>query len=202
MAKAKAITPGDVYGRLTILQQAERSGTPGDNHRRVIAQCECGEIRNIMFSLLVTGKTVSCGCYRKIKGITHGRSKNDVTYRIYRDMLRRCNNPNYREFHLYGGRGIKVCERWSTFENFLADMGERPPGMSLERDRVNEGYGPDNCRWATDFEQANNKRNNVFLEYQGKRLSIAQWSRETGIKAATLYFRHSSGWPPERTLTQ
>lgn len=206
MAKAKPITPGDVYGRLTIIRQADRSETPGDNHRRVVAQCSCGEVRNIMFSLLATGKTVSCGCYRRTRNITHGHTvgkKDSRTYRIYRDMLTRCNNPNYREYHLYGGRGIKVCDRWlESFENFLSDMGERPAGMSLERERVNEGYGPGNCKWADDFEQANNKRNNVFLEFNGKRMTIPQWARELGKEAGTLYARHYAGWPPEKILTR
>lgn len=201
MAKPKPTTPGDIYGRLTILRQAERSETQGDNHRRVIAQCECGEVRNIMFSLLITGKTVSCGCYRRTMNITHGLT-GTRTYAIYRDMLTRCNNPNYREYHLYGGRGIKVCVRWTeSFENFLADMGQPPDErMTLERERVNEGYGPGNCKWATQLEQANNKRNNVFIELNGRRMTIPQWSRETGIKSGTLHFRRRKGWPPERIL--
>lgn len=116
-------------------------------------------------------------------------------------MLTRCNNPSYREYHLYGGRGIKVCERWlESFDNFLEDMGERPPGMTIERKRVNEGYSPDNCKWATIEEQANNKRNNVVIEHAGRRLTIAQWARELNLKAGTLYFRHSKGWPPDRVL--
>lgn len=199
MASKYPITPGEVFGRLTIIGEAPKHGL--DVHRRVYARCECGTERDIMFSLLVTGKTVSCGCYRKTKNITHGRSQSR-TYRIYRDMLTRCNNPHYKEYHLYGGRGIKVCDRWQgSFDNFLSDMGERPKGMSLDR-IDNEGhYTPENCHWATGFEQANNKRNNVILEYHGRRQTAPQWARELGISVRNIYSRRRSGWSDERILS-
>jgi hypothetical protein len=174
----------------------------------VEAQCDCGALTRVTLNNLRSGHTASCGCLRSEVGdkiATHGHARKsgvNRTYAIYRDMRTRCENPKYREFHLYGGRGITVCERWKNgYEFFLADMGERPTGMSLERKRVNEGYSPDNCKWATDEEQANNKRNNVFIEFEGRRMTIAQWSRELGLKAGTVYFRHSKGWPPERILS-
>jgi len=87
-----------------------------------------------------------------------------------------------------------------SYENFLDDMGERPEGMTLERERVNEGYGPGNCKWATQIEQANNKRNNVVIVLDGKSMTIAQWARELNLNPFRLYYRHSRGWPPERIL--
>jgi hypothetical protein len=136
---------------------------------------------------------------------THGHAQKgniNRTYSIYRDMRTRCENPNYKEFHLYGGRGIKVCDRWASYENFLADMGERPIGMSIERKDVNGNYSADNCIWANNEVQANNKRNSVLLDYQGKVQTVAQWARELGILDKTIYFRLSKGWATEKALSQ
>lgn len=194
---------GQRFGKLVVLGKAG-SHSSG---RMVAAQCDCGNFTVANINNMRNGHTKSCGCMKAAGGersVKHGHSRKkgfNRTYSIYRDMRTRCENPKYREFHLYGGRGITVCERWRQgYEFFLADMGERPPGMSLERERVNEGYSPDNCKWATDEEQANNKRNNVVIEYNGKRLTIAQWSRELNVKAGTLYHRASKGWPPEKIL--
>lgn len=203
MTKKHPITPGEVFGRLTIIGPAPKN--PGDVHRRVFARCECGEIRNIMFSLIVTGKTVSCGCYRRAARITHGharKNRQNSTYACYRDMLTRCTNPNYKEYHLYGGRGINVCNRWrESYQNFLSDMGERPEGMTLERKDYNGDYAPENCRWASVIDQANNKRNNVILEYKGRTQTAAQWARELNISVWNIYSRKRLGWSDEKILT-
>jgi hypothetical protein len=199
------IPVGERFGRLVIARDVERRT---GNHRLVEAKCDCGKVAIVSINNLRSGHTSSCGCAKSDIGeklATHGHTRKGAfnrTYSIYRDMRTRCENPKYREFHLYGGRGITVCERWQQgYEFFLADMGERPPGMSLERERVNEGYSPDNCKWATDEEQANNKRNNVVIEHNGKRMTIAQWARELNVKASMLYHRASQGWPPERILS-
>lgn len=123
---------------------------------------------------------------------THGYT-GTTTHAIWVQMRRRCQNPKCGNYSRYGGRGIRVCERWDSFENFLADMGERPLGMSIER-RDNDGnYEPDNCYWATFEEQNNNRRNVELIEFSGKSLSLRQWSRELGIAHGTLYTRRGNG---------
>jgi hypothetical protein len=103
-------------------------------------------------------------------------------------MRDRCSNPNRHDWKRYGGRGIKVCERWQVFENFLSDMGERPAGMSLDRIDPNGDYSPDNCRWASIRTQCNNTRRNVYVEHDGRRQTIAQWADELGVKRMRLYY--------------
>src|SRR5690606_14083096 len=117
---------------------------------------------------------------------THGFSKTP-TYKSWDSAKQRCTNPADDHWPDYGGRGIGMCARWlQSFENFLTDMGKRPDGTTLDRLDVNGDYSPENCRWATPIEQHNNKRINTFVEYDGKRQTIAQWSRETGIHPDTL----------------
>jgi hypothetical protein len=124
-------------------------------------------------------------------------------YSAWCSLRERC-RPGSKDYARYGARGITVCERWSAFTNFLADMGLRPsPLHSIERKDNNGPYSPDNCKWATDIEQSNNKRNNVWLEFQEKRLTLAGWDRELGLRRGTVklrYERHPD-WPLSRILT-
>lgn len=122
------------------------------------------------------------------------------TYRKWSGMKTRCTNKNETCYKYYGGRGISFCERWKVYANFLADMGEAPDKMTLERIDSNKDYGPENCRWATMKEQANNKSNNVFVTYNGETKTIAQWSDITGIKQATIAARVRSGSTVEEIL--
>lgn len=113
-------------------------------------------------------------------------------------MRNRCNRLN----HDYSARGITYSQRWDSFENFMADMGEVPDGMSLDRINVNGNYGPDNCRWATREQQANNTRANVFLEHNGKKQTVAQWAKELGMKPDKLRARLRYGWSVHRALAE
>lgn len=122
------------------------------------------------------------------------------TYRIWGGIIDRCHNPNSGGWTNYGARGIVVCDRWRTFENFLLDMGECPPGLSLDRRENHLGYSKANCRWATNEEQANNTTRTVLFTYQGKRMSMKQWTRELGISYDTIKFRRRNGWSLEDTL--
>jgi hypothetical protein len=127
------------------------------------------------------------------------------TYGSWRSMLQRCENPNSIAYHNYGGRDIKVCERWKTFENFLADMGERPKGKTLDRYPNNDGdYEPGNCRWATPKQQAKNStRANVLIAF-GEEKTLLQWSKDARcvVTYRGLLARASHGWQAERALTE
>lgn len=148
-----AIEPGAVFGRWTV---AGRSG------RRVQCVCECGSTREVDRYTLIGGRSSSCGCLQREQLAsskrTHGMC-DTPTYSSWCSMITRCTNPKHRSFHNYGGRGIVVCERWKTFDLFLADMGEKPgKGWSVERLDNNLGYEPGNCVWATARDQAANTR--------------------------------------------
>jgi hypothetical protein len=117
-------------------------------------------------------------------------------------MFTRCRNPNDKGSAYYGARGIDVCKRWESFENFLADMGPRPPGTTLDRyPNVDGNYEPGNCRWATVAEQNRNKRDTVLVTHNGKTHCIAEWARIVGISAPALYKRFRKGWSAERALS-
>lgn len=115
-------------------------------------------------------------------------------------MKRRCNNPNAENYPYYGGRGIGVCERWEEFENFLHDMGPKPLNMTLDRKDSNGNYEPNNCRWATKAEQANNTNRNVILEKDGKKMTVSQWAKELGVNQASINLRLRRGWSAEQAL--
>jgi len=118
-------------------------------------------------------------------------------------MLQRCRNPNASGFHKYGAKGTKVCERWTSFEAFLEDMGE-PPTSSLTLDRIDPfgGYEPGNCRWATMKEQQNNRTNNRHITFEGRTQTLQQWADETGLDRKTISTRIDHlGWPVSEALT-
>jgi len=129
------------------------------------------------------------------------RKQYPQTYGIWCAMKTRCNNPKAINYQNYGGRGIRVCSEWQTFEGFFADMGESN-GLTLDRIDVNGDYEPINCKWSTRKEQGNNKRNNIIIEFGGKRLTAMQWSETTGIGESTIRKRIRLGWPAEKTLTE
>lgn len=118
-------------------------------------------------------------------------------------MLHRCTQPHNGRYASYGGRGITVCERWHSFENFIADMGSRPDGTTLDRFPNNDGsYEPGNCRWATPKEQSSNRRSNRFLTFGGETLTLTEWARRLGVGHRTLGQRLDKwGWSVERTLS-
>lgn len=152
-----------------------------------------------MAANLVSGSTVSCGCYARQRvgkaNRKHGQ-KGTPEYKAWLSMRARCRDVKNRT---YGARGISVCERWSNFAAFLEDMGRRPtPRHSLDRIDVNGHYSPENCRWATPREQQNNKRNTVVVTYNGKQVPLIVAAGCSGIKYATLHRRLTAGWPESK----
>ncbi len=195
------------FGKLVAIERA-------DNRRKRTfwrCQCDCGVICDKATKELLNGDTRSCGCLKLEKlaerSTTHGcAAAGDETpeYRVWKTMLSRCYNQNFPKYATYGARGITVCERWRyDFAAFLEDMGPRPsPRHSIDRIDNDGNYEPGNCRWASLEEQANNRRNNTMLTHDGQTLTIAQWSRETGISYTALVQRIANGWTTEHALTQ
>lgn len=139
----------------------------------------------------------------KDASLAHGHARRggaSKTYCAWRDMHKRCTNRAYDHYANYGGRGITVCKQWGKFENFLSDMGEAPVGKSLDRRDVDKGYSARNCRWATSLEQAQNKRNNRLLTFEGVTVCLSEWARRVGQSAPTLCKRLKRGWSIEETL--
>lgn len=124
------------------------------------------------------------------------------TYSVWLGMIARCTKPKNASYARYKAAGITVCERWRTFDHFLADMGERPDGKTIERIDNNGIYEPSNCRWATMKEQANNRRTTVRLEYGGRTLLLSEWAKELGLKPDALSHRIRAGWSMERVMTE
>lgn len=194
---------GKRFGRL-VVRAEDKVRKP----RHWLCVCDCGRQHTVRESALKNGHTQSCGCLgaeRRLKAATeakikHGKSKSDI-YSVWASMIQRCRDPNNKRWSSYGGRGISVCDRWLRFENFLADMGERPKGLTLDRVDVNGDYEPSNCRWATDKQQANNTRYNVRIVFDGKDQTIAEWAQQIGIPMRTLWARiNISKMTPERAL--
>ncbi len=189
------------FGRLLVL-----SRLPNKHEACWLCQCDCGAKASVLGSKLRAGDTQSCGCLRREKTAERGRinrthgKHGSPEYGTWAQMWNRCTNPANGNWPNYGARGITVCDRWKSFEAFLADMGPRPAGTTLDRINNNGNYEPENCRWATVAEQNGNRRTTVWIERNDKRQSLAAWAREVGISSACLSMRLRAGWPIERAL--
>ena len=159
MAKLKHNLLGKTFGRLTVLKRS-----PNKSRSTIwLCECECGNVKNIRSGDLVSGDTKSCGCLNIEKLKSHGMHDKPV-YITWAVMLQRCNNPNNPSYHKYGGKSVKVCERWLKFENFYEDMGDRPEGMTLDRIAGAKLYSKETCKWSTLSEQ-------FFTESQNQKMS-------------------------------
>jgi hypothetical protein len=189
---------GVKVGRWTVIEEKYSKMRRTQKAVFVKAQCECGRIKEVEWFSLKRGQSTSCGCFReenrKNLRLRHGMTHTRV-HKIWTSMIGRCQNSPHKDFKNYAGRGIKVCERWKVFENFLEDMGEPPEGLSIDRINNQGGYEPSNCRWATRDEQQNNRRSNVVVSHMGETLTLKQWSDRIGISYSTLVGRWARGIP-------
>lgn len=193
-----------IFGRLTAIAPLRTGGRWCWE-----CKCVCGATTTVMEKYLLSANTTSCGCLHReqlaARNTKHGnaiRGRVSREHKIWSHMKDRCHNANAKDYRHYGGRGIKVCERWlESFENFLADMGVCPPKHQLERINNNGNYEPGNCRWATRTEQMRNTRKNVMLTFQGKTMPISQWAEQLKAQPQTLYSRAKAGWGVERILS-
>lgn len=194
---------GQKFGRLTAIRQVGPDPTGKQHQARWLFACDCGtEIERFGFYVVHKGQK-SCGCYQKDHPArqTHGMTATPV-YRAWQNMHKRCSDPNNKRYEHYGGRGIRVCERWGSFENFFVDMGLPPHGLTLDR-RDNDGpYCLENCRWATGKEQVRNRSVSLNYEYLGETKSLLEWGEQFGLPYKTLHARYARlGWRGEKLFS-
>lgn len=176
---------GRRIGLLTVIRVI------GKKYGKTLMQCvcQCGNITSATVGHLVQERRVSCGCYAPTK---HGR-RYTPEYKIWSDMLKRCNNPKHISYKYYGGKGVSVCTRWRDFSNFYADMGDRPKGYSLDRIDPSGNYEPSNCRWATAQQQTENRPVQLKYPYKGQLLTLPKISELCGVPYRTLKSRIRRG---------
>lgn len=195
---------GDTVANMTIIGREEKIVV--GKKKRFICQCSYGKIHYVNGGNLKRCK--SCGCKSNSNSLNpmfkHGDSHTKL-YAILRGMKRRCYEKEYRDYKRYGARGIRVCDEWLgkdgylNFKKWALENGYQE-GLTIDRIEVNGDYEPSNCRWATNKMQSNNKRNNVFIEYNGERHTIAEWSEILNVSRYTLYARRNKGWDAEHIL--
>ncbi len=166
--------------------------------------CDCGKITNVDGYSLRKGLIKSCGCLliegTKLRFTKHGLCEK-TTYNKWKSMLRRCYDPKSPAYKNYGGRGIKVCDRWRNFSNYYDDIGDIPKGLSIERIDNNTGYSPENCKIATRTEQNRNQRRNKKITYNGESLILIEWCEKLKLNYRSVASRLKRGWSVEKALT-
>jgi hypothetical protein len=195
---------GKHFGRWIVEGRAPTSA----GKSRWECRCACGTRRFVESNSLKSGKSQSCGCHaREVaravgdRTRTHGKRKTS-TYNVWVSMIQRCHNPKNAAYGRYGAAGILVCDRWRfSFESFLADMGERPQALSLDRVDNSGGYSKENCRWATAAQQSRNSRTAKMVSIEGKTQCLIDWLREISLTKSSYLSRLRRGWTQERALT-
>lgn len=159
-------------------------------HTRWKCLCKCGNFFTARGTDIKSGAVASCGCkvvHRGQQRFTKHGKYCEVEYRTWQRMFIRCNVVSFKDYKDYGGRGIKVCDRWQSYDAFLSDMGRRPDGHSLDRIDVNGNYEPGNCRWATDKQQARNRRTSLFFDFDGQKRNLAEIAEISGVRYKRLH---------------
>lgn len=184
-----------IFGKLTVLRRS------GSHRNRAVwlCQCECGKQKICKSGKLIEGRNTSCGCSQGNR--THGHSRKSSEYSSWANMKARCYIKTIRSYADYGGRGIKVCERWlgeAGFQNFLTDMGRKPDiGYTIERDDTNGNYEPSNCYWLFSPLQARNRRSSRIITINGVSKCQAQWCEIYNISPFVVNKRLHRGWPED-----
>jgi hypothetical protein len=163
-------------------------------------ECKCGTRRIVKQSSLISGKSKSCGQHKGKHGHCRGYKRTAI-YRAWETMMARCYNPHNASYKDYGGRGIEVEKVWHDVERFIKDTSPKPKGKTLDRPKNDENYGPNNWKWSTPKEQANNRRNTMYLTFEGKTWPVMQWAEILGWAFQTLVWRKNNGWSDKRTLS-
>lgn len=206
----KHLQAGERFGELTTVMRVDMPAkVSGVVHAGWLCRCSCGASVMVFTGNLRTGHTTKCqtcaDATRREKLTRHGHTvggKVSKVYSVWAGMVARCTRPSSHKYPDYGGRGITVCDQWTKFDNFLADMGDVPfSGAQIDRIDNDKGYEPGNCKWSTRKEQGRNKRNNVLLTLNGVTRTLPEWAEITGIGYDALKQRVRSGWTDERALT-
>lgn len=192
---------GQTFGSWFVLYRTEERPEV-----RFMCRCECGTEKSVRGYSLEKGESKSCGCksveLTREKRFVHGMF-GTPEYNTWQGLRTRCNNPKDKSYHNYGGRGIKVCDEWNSFTQFLKDMGKKPSSKhTIDRIDNMGDYCAANCRWATCKEQNNNRRSNLLIEYKGETKTLKQWAEFTGLNHSTIASRlQEHGWSVEDALT-
>lgn len=189
---------GARFGQVVVIGEGSPKPAKGRVCRRWSLRCDCGDVFEAVIGMVNAGRVTACHACAIARRCKHGGARlgrQHPEYFIWSGLRNRCNSPNTTSYPSYGGRGIRVCARWDSFENFVADMGPRPtPRHTIDRIDNDGNYEPANCRWVTPKDQGRNKRNNRKFTFRGKTLCLTEWAEELGVPVATLRARIRAGY--------
>lgn len=209
MSKLKDLT-GKKFGRLEVLYRDTNIYPNKKKTTRWVCKCDCGKIISAISYDLTRGHTNSCGCFhieQARKSLTNIRSRNPNShisktkaYRCWRAMMHRCYDEKFKFYEYYGGRGIRVCERWHVYKNFLQDMGEPKQSQTLDRIDCNKNYEPANCRWVTMVEQNCNRRSTIKIFYDGKTYCLKHFAEKFELPYYYVRAFYKRGISPDKII--